>query len=374
MADDVQVRFGASIGELISGIDRVKELIESVGAPVKALSGLFEGIGTAITAGFGIERVMAFYESMAELGERTERTMAIFGQSSKEVGELDFIAKATGTSADGLSHAMERFALSLQRAHDGTTPTAQGLEALGLRAKDLIGLPLDQTLGRIADRFSQFADGLNKTAIASALFGSRMGGDLIPLLDKGSAGLAELRQRADDTGTVLGEKTVEELSHFNQSIVTAEASLKGLAIAVAGVPAAGVLEWITNLAQNMRLLVESGKFWEAELDGLSTAWDSFAASLRNAARIILDALHLDWNKVIADWKEGTERQEDIVREHNIRVGKMLLAAKFQQQQALSFDRWGSQARSTGIAEGRPRWRRGRARADQAGAGCLSDNG
>ena len=335
MADDVQVRFGASIGELISGIDRVKELIESVGAPVKALSGLFEGIGTAITAGFGIERVMAFYELMAELGERTERTMAIFGQSSKEVGELDFIAKATGTSADGLSHAMERFALSLQRAHDGTTPTAQGLEALGLRAKDLIGLPLDQTLGRIADRFSQFADGLNKTAIASALFGSRMGGDLIPLLDKGSAGLAELRQRADDTGTVLGEKTVEELSHFNQSIVTAEASLKGLAIAVAGVPAAGVLEWITNLAQNMRLLVESGKFWEAELDGLSTAWDSFAASLRNAARIILDALHLDWNKVIADWKEGTERQEDIVREHNIRVGKMLLAAKFQQQQALS---------------------------------------
>src|SRR5580704_10720725 len=114
MADDVQVRFGASIGELIAGVDEVKEAILSVAEPVMKVKEAFASVGEAFIAGFAVERVVEFYESMAELGERTERTMAIFGQSSKQVGELDFIAKATGTSADGLSHAMERFALSLQ--------------------------------------------------------------------------------------------------------------------------------------------------------------------------------------------------------------------------------------------------------------------
>lgn len=338
MADDVQVRFGASIGELISGVDQVKESILSIAEPVLKVKEAIFGLGEAFAAAFGVEKVAEFYEKMAELGERTEVTMKIFGQSSREVGELGFVARETGVPVDTLTHAMERFSVGLQNARQGTGPVAEGLHALGLNAKDLVGLPLDTMLAKVADRISQFGDGLNKTAIAGALFGSKLGGQLIPVLDEGSKGFEELRQKADATGTVLTEDSVRALAGLEKQIIATKASIEGIGIAFAAASAGSIqsfLARIADLAEKFRLLTESGQFWRSELDGLRTALDSWSASLYNAGRIMADVIKLDWNKVVADWTEGTQVQERILEEHNVRVGTMLLAAKFKQQADLA---------------------------------------
>jgi hypothetical protein len=132
MADDIQVRFGASIGELISGVEAVKESILSIAEPVIAAKEALAGLSEGIAAAFGVEKLAGLFEGMAELGERTERSMAILGQSAKQVGELDFVAKATGTSADSLAHAMERFAIGLQHAQSGAGPVAEALHTISI--------------------------------------------------------------------------------------------------------------------------------------------------------------------------------------------------------------------------------------------------
>lgn len=336
MADDVQVRFGASIGELISGVDQVKESILSIAEPVLKVKEAIFGLGEAFAAAFGVEKIAEFYEKMAELGERTEVTMKIFGMSSREVGELGFVAREVGVPIDTLTHAMERFSLGLQTARQGTGPVAEGLRALNLQAKDLVGLPLPEVLEKVADRFAKYADGLNKTAIAGSLFGSKLGGQLIPILDEGGKGFEELRRKADETGVVLGEEAVKGFADLEKQIVTAKAAIEGLGVSLGQiVNVGGLVQWLTDVAEKVRLLTQSGQLWKSELDGLKTALDSWSASLYNAGRIMADVVKLDWTKVVADWTEGTQVQERILEDHNRRVGAMLLAAKFKQQEDLA---------------------------------------
>ena len=62
----------------------------------------------------------------------------------------------------------------------------------------------DKVLAQIADRFKSMPDGPQKTALAMQLFG-RQGKDMIPFLNQGSAGLAELNKKAHELGVTFND-------------------------------------------------------------------------------------------------------------------------------------------------------------------------
>src|ERR1700722_7160157 len=223
---DVQITFGASLEKLIEGVDGAKSAIEGLKAYV-------EKIGELVTLGFGADAVAEFVSKMAELGEQTARSVAILGISTKSVQELGFIAKVTGGDSQSLALSMERLQVNLQKAQAGTGPAAAALNALGLSAKHLIGLSIDEQMNKIADAVSKFADGGNKTAIVMELLG-RGGAQMIPVLDQGRAGLDELRQAADQSGAVMTTQTVAALSSVQRGLVTMKASVIGLSGALVG--------------------------------------------------------------------------------------------------------------------------------------------
>jgi hypothetical protein len=229
MADtDIDVKFGAAIDGLIAGIAQATQHIESLTAPVRALTDHFKELSEAALAALGIEK---FIDSMAELGEKTERAATILGVTTEQVGEFNAIAKLTGTSSDGMAIALERMQLNLQRAQSGATPAARALETLNLSAKDLIGLPIPQQLDLLADRLSRFADGGNKTAVVMALMG-RSGAQMIPVFDQGSKGLEELAAMAERTGTAMDEATTKSFVDMKHAGVELGLSLEGLGITI----------------------------------------------------------------------------------------------------------------------------------------------
>src|ERR1700731_4818151 len=103
MANDVDIRIGADTSQLTKSLDDAKARIESFAASM--------GEAGAVLAGaLSLDAVDHFIERMAELGEQTERTAAILGMSTREVGQFSLIAKETGGSAEQMAFGLERLA------------------------------------------------------------------------------------------------------------------------------------------------------------------------------------------------------------------------------------------------------------------------
>src|ERR1700728_3231905 len=166
MADnDVEVKFGAQTAEATAGIDEVKSALGSFSSPIQSAIADFKALGTAIVGAFALDKIADFADKYASMGEQIERSSAMLGVSTQSVQELGYIATITGGSADGMAMASERLQLNLQRAQVPTSQQALALRSLGLSAKDLIGVPIDEQMNRIADAVSKFGDGGNKTAV-----------------------------------------------------------------------------------------------------------------------------------------------------------------------------------------------------------------
>lgn len=260
MSDDVTVKFGAETTEASNSITQLREVLRGLTAPIQGIRQNLGELAEAFVAAFAVEKLSEFFEKMAELGTQTERTAAMLGISTEEVGKLSAVALASGGSADSMTHAMERLALSLQHAQTGTGPAAAALKALGLSAQDLIGKPLPAVLDILANKFAGMGDGLNKTAIAMALLG-RGGAEMIPVLDKGAEGLDELKQMAERSGTAMDEGTTASLTKMHEAIVELGLSIKGLGITFASSlsPAmVGLLQVCIDIVQSFNDAMKSG--------------------------------------------------------------------------------------------------------------------
>jgi hypothetical protein len=82
------------------------------------------------------------------MGEKIERATAIFGASAKDVQELQLANELAGGSADSFGRLIDRLQQSLQRAQVPTSQQALALQAIGLSASQLIGLPLPEQMDR----------------------------------------------------------------------------------------------------------------------------------------------------------------------------------------------------------------------------------
>jgi hypothetical protein len=330
MADNVSVTFSAQIGQLISGVDQVKDAIGSIAAPVNSIASVLSGFGETFAAAFGVSAVASFVAQMEDLGTQTVRMAAMLGVSTAQAQQLGFIAKATGGDTESLALSMERLQVNLQKAQSGAGPAAQALQALGLSAKSLIGLPLEEQLNRIADAVSKFADGGNKTAIVMDLFG-RNGAQMIPILDKGRAGFEELRDGALAAGIVMSKETVDGLDRAGTAAVTLGASITGLGEAIVGRFSKQLIEAadsLTTFTADLSALVQTGHLGEVMLAELGSGARMAAANFASIGKVFLDLISLNgnlWARVPADWQAGNDEILRIQKETDDKI--LLQAAK-----------------------------------------------
>lgn len=287
----VQVTFGANIQPLIDGVNSIKEQIAGLGSAVQALAGAFAG-----------GEIAAFVDKMADMGSQIESTAAMLGASVKTAQEFGYAAKVTGGDAQSMASAMERFEVSLQRAQNPTSQQALALHALGLSAKELIGLPLEQQMDKFADAVARFADSPEKTAAIGAI--NRGFVQMIPLLDQGSEGLRNLRQQAEDTGAVMTSQTVTALSDLDKHVIGARASLTAMAgtlTALAADALSRFADGVATTAGHLTALGSSGNlsayvlgYLDEVVDNLGFRFVALGHAIANLSTLNLAHLASDW--------------------------------------------------------------------------------
>ena len=217
---------------------------------------LIEGLHTALEAYLG-------YEGIKKVGELVEGTVKAaveakhlgerLGITGEAVQELGYAADVTGSSAEELTTGLQRLALGMENARKtGSGPLVDALHRLRVPIQNLRHEKLDQNLEEIAEGFKKAPPNVDKLALSMEIFGRNAGPKLLPLLEKGQAGIAELRAEAEKLGVVIDEDGIEKAEEFEIAQKKLGATLKGVRneAVVAILPALqemaeGLQEWIS---------------------------------------------------------------------------------------------------------------------------------
>jgi len=246
---DVNVRFGATIGDVVDACDRISEKLKSIGEPVDALNEKFTHLAEIAGISLSVEGLKSFVESMAELGEKTESRGAVLGISAQQVGELSGVAKLAGTDFDTMAAAIERASLNVQRStRSAFSPAGEALKALGLNARDLIGLPTDQYFAKVADAVARFKPSLNLTTLAMQAFGGGIK-TLLPTLEQGGAHFLELEEKARAAGATLTQAQAHAFGETAEKLHDLALSAEGLGIKFFDVLRPGIDAAVTSLTK-----------------------------------------------------------------------------------------------------------------------------
>jgi hypothetical protein len=205
------------IGTMREGVAQVAEMKES-----------FMGAGEAIMAFFAVEEIVDWAKEMAEASEHAEQLGQRLGMTTAAVQAWQAVAVETGRSADQFAMAMTRLTDAGVKAAQGSKGQEAAFKDLGISAQDAID-PQNLML-EIADKYAAMGEGsaqsARKIADAMVLMG-RSGADMIPILDKGRAGIEAMMEKGAEYGTVVD-------ASVNKANVEAAEKLNDLKLAFAG--------------------------------------------------------------------------------------------------------------------------------------------
>lgn len=151
------------------------------------------------------------------------------GVTVEELTALQHAADLSGVDVETFRKALGRMARSSSDAAHGLQTQKRAFDALRISVLDANGQlrPQTEILGDIAEQFSRLEDGARKTALAQEIFG-RAGTALIPLLNGGRDGLAQMTAEARDLGLVIDTETARAAEKFNDDLTRMRRVLDGI--------------------------------------------------------------------------------------------------------------------------------------------------
>ena len=170
----------------------------------------------------------------AQVGDQLQKTSIRTGIAVESLSRLDYVAGQSGASFQALATGLRVMAKFNDDLRRGSLLAVDAMEQLGLQSSDLAGLNPEQMFAKLADAISGIEDPLERAAAAQKVFG-RGGTELLPMLDMGAAGIAELAQQADDLGAVMSTDAANNAAALTDAIDNVQRAATGAAVQFANV-------------------------------------------------------------------------------------------------------------------------------------------
>jgi hypothetical protein len=225
--DEIGVSITGSATGLVGSLKTATTVIEESTATWNAA---FAGVGATIEAVLApLIAFTAAFEVFRELKETVHQTVELAqslkimsektGIGVEELSALRYAAKLSEVEVGTLSLGLQRLARAMEETGKGAKgPAAEAFRDLGVHASTANGQlrPFRDVLLDLADKFESMPDGPRKAALAMDLFG-RSGTDLIPFLNRGKQGIAELEAEARRLGVTMSEKDVAAALEYEEA-------------------------------------------------------------------------------------------------------------------------------------------------------------
>ena len=197
-------QFGKFRRSLSNVTSQVQSAASKLALPLTAAAG---------AVGFSLSQMMSKFLSV---GDSIDKASIRLGVPVEKLQNLRYAAQMSGGSVEVMDKSLAKFNENIAKAASGNNKDlADLMKKLGISLRDANG-----NLRNAADVLPEFAEGLkrNKDAglrarMAIAAFGEE-GQALIPMLEGGAEGLADMEKRAKDLGLAMSETDVKSAANL----------------------------------------------------------------------------------------------------------------------------------------------------------------
>ena len=214
----------------ILAVDKASGTLNKVGGSMGGLGKKAGAMGAALGAALSVGAVTKFagdsVKAFETTGKETLKLQRYMGGTAEEASRLGHAFTMSGIDSETSAKNIGILSKKLV-AND------KAVKGMGVAYRDANGKmkPMDKILPGIADKFKNMPNGPEKTALAMKLFG-KGGAAMIPMLNKGSAGLKAMAAESDKLGTTLSGKDLEAVKQSTINKRKMSAAVKGLQIAI----------------------------------------------------------------------------------------------------------------------------------------------
>ena len=219
----------SQIGGLERGLGKVtgqtKKATTAMGRLRGAASGALGAMRSFLPV-LGVAGIAAFAKSNLDAADSMSKLSQRTGIAAPTLDKFRKVAELSDTSIQSLERAFPALTKNMDMAAEKAKgPAFEAFQRLGVSVKDQSGnlRSADAVMLDIADRFQGMADGSEKAALASAVFGTRIGSELIPLLNSGGEAVRNM-------GTSLTQDFADKAAAFNDRLENMQEKFGDLAL------------------------------------------------------------------------------------------------------------------------------------------------
>lgn len=130
----------------------------------------------------------------------------VTGTNIEETSKYAFAAQMSGVKTEAFTSSIMALSRGILGAEKSMSTGRDKFDEFGVTVKDVNGklLPTGTILGNIADRYNSLAPGISRSQFAFAMFRGEAQA-MIPMLEKGSAGIEALKNQAEKYGMVISD-------------------------------------------------------------------------------------------------------------------------------------------------------------------------
>jgi hypothetical protein len=236
--------------------DNVKKGSDKGGLSLGELAKASGVAGAAFAAGMavfnaamaGVQAVAASFGNALNLGGQLADLSAQTGVAAGELLVLQRAFDNTGAGAEKVSPAIAKMSSSIVDATSGTGAAAKAFDQLGLSASELINLPAEQQFQKIGNALAGVANETQRSALASDVFGSKLGKDLLPLMTNFSGETRTATQQLGSMVDVMNESS-DAFDSIGDGIKVAQGKLTEFAAGLMSVMAPAIEAVVTALTR-----------------------------------------------------------------------------------------------------------------------------
>ncbi len=265
------------IKKLEASEKRIGKFTKRSGGKLKKLGGAFKTLGKSLTIGAGAAGI-----ALTALTVKTMKATDALGKTSDKLGvmpeklqAMQRAAQLTGVSVETANMALQRMVRRVQEASLGTGEAKAAIADLGLEAKELAQLPVDQQFKRIADAMSGVTSEGEKVRLAMKLFDSE-GVALVNTLALGSKGLTDIEKDMAALGLTLNRFEISKVEQANDAFLIARENVRSFAQA-----------FVVKLAPAIKLLSDKFSDFAKEQGGFGNIADIVFQKLLGFAKFLI---------------------------------------------------------------------------------------
>ena len=224
---DVQNSLGNIGGSLqgLTGLNlNISQITNTVGGLKNALAA--GGIAGLVTAGISVAaqavealaaKFVALTQAAMAQAKQLKLTSGELGVTAERLQGLQKLAQKSGIDPEQATKGLERMLDLLGEFRQGSEEATKTLKTFGITANQAAGMGTSDLYAAVAEKIKATGSAADRAALASEVFGRKLGPELVKMLAQGEAGLDSVMQKMRATGQLMSSGEMVKLTELKSS-------------------------------------------------------------------------------------------------------------------------------------------------------------